>query len=221
MRIRGNGLVVAVALALSCGPAAAINKCTLPGGKVVFQDAPCDTSAHKSETVKTWDNNLTDRSRSGSWRFLRDIDDMTGRRGCLVLSPLTSPDPTRGGDKFITSRIVVVVRADGETFAVRTGTDKDLFHNDLGGMGVKLNNTGFIPLDVKVGSHVVTSNQGSAVIAALPTAREARLRLRFWPYDTLYDTMTIDMSGFRQAYASAKQCAGVNEAPATGNAELP
>ncbi len=49
MRIGGNGLVVAVVLALSCGPAAAINKCTLPGGKVVFQDAPCSTG--KSETV--------------------------------------------------------------------------------------------------------------------------------------------------------------------------
>lgn len=49
MRIRANGLVVAVALALSCGPSAAINKCTLPGGKVVFQDAPC--SAGRSESI--------------------------------------------------------------------------------------------------------------------------------------------------------------------------
>ncbi len=28
-------------LALACAPAWAINKCTLPGGKVVFQDLPC------------------------------------------------------------------------------------------------------------------------------------------------------------------------------------
>lgn len=200
-------LAIAAAAAIGCGSASAINKCTMADGKPVFQDAPCPVSSQKSETVKTWDSNLSGRSR-GEWSFVRNTDDMTGKQACLVLSPLTSPDPQRGGDKFIPARIVVVVGSNGSTFGVRTGTDKDLFHNDLGGMGIKTNNAEFMPLDIKAGQHVVASSQGASIIEAMSGATSARLRLRFWPYDTLYDTMTIDFAGYRQAFASAKQCAG-------------
>ena len=37
-------------------PAFAIHKCTVEGGKIVYQDATCDTSATKVEVVKTWDS---------------------------------------------------------------------------------------------------------------------------------------------------------------------
>lgn len=201
-------LTIAAALAIGCGSAAAINKCTMADGKPVFQDAPCPVSSQKSETVKTWDSNLTGRARD-EWSFVRNTDDMTGKQACLVLSPLTSPDPQRGGTKFIPARIVVVVGATSSTFGVRTGTDKDLFHNNLSGMGIKTNNAEFMPLDIKAGQHVVGSSQGASIIEAMSGANNARLRLRFWPYDTLYDTMTIDFAGYRQAYASAKQCAGI------------
>lgn len=44
-------VVMCVTLAIWCSHAAAVNKCTGPDGKVVFQDAPCEG---KGETVKVW-----------------------------------------------------------------------------------------------------------------------------------------------------------------------
>ena len=37
-------------------PAWAINKCTMPGGKVVYQDALCSASSTNAQEVKTWVN---------------------------------------------------------------------------------------------------------------------------------------------------------------------
>ncbi len=49
-------VICAAALLALCVPAMAINKCTGPDGKVVFQDAGCDTTTKTAEKVKTWDN---------------------------------------------------------------------------------------------------------------------------------------------------------------------
>lgn len=198
----------AVLLAIAAAPAWAINKCTGPDGSVAFQDAPCAATAKKSESVKTWDSNLSGRSTPGTWEFRRTKDDMTGRTGCLVISPVTTPEP-KGDFKFIPVNLAISVAASGTVFGVRTSTDKDLFHNDIYGMGVKLDNLDFVALDVKAGQHVMGSSKGQQLIESLPSARTIRLRLRFWPYDTLYDTMAIDAGGFAQAFAQAKSCAGL------------
>lgn len=200
--------VAIVLLMVFAAPVWAVNKCTGPDGKVVFQDAPCGVSSQKAETVKTWDNNLAGRARQGRWEFRRSVDDMTGKTGCLVISPVTSPEPKGRDYKFMPVHLVIVVSASGSTFGVRTSTDKDLFHNDIDGMGVKLDNLPFVPLDVKPGQHVVGSSQGAQIVEALPKAKNLRLRLRFWPYDTLHDTMVIDTGGFGVAFGLAKQCAG-------------
>lgn len=206
--------LIAAAALLTSMSVAAVNKCTGPDGAVSFQDAPCSAATKKAETVKTWDSNLTGRSRGAGWEFRRSADEMTGRAGCLVLSPVTSPEPKGGESKFIPVHLVLSVSASEVTFAVRTSTDKVLFHNDVDGMGVKLDNLAFVPLDIKGGQHVVGSSMGRQIVDALPGARTARLRLRFWPYDSLLDTMPIATAGFQVAFAQAKQCAGVSEGPA-------
>lgn len=198
-------------LTFSASPAWAINKCTLADGSVAFQDAPCNMETKKSETVKTWDSNLTGRSTAGSWEFRRAIDDMTGKISCLVISPVTSAEPSGRDLKFTPVHLVIVVTPSGETFGVRTSTEKDLFHNDIGGMGVKLGNLEFVPLDVRAGQHVVGSTQGARLIKALPSSGSARLRVRFWPYDTLRDTLPIDTLGFASAFKQAEGCAGVQK----------
>lgn len=203
-----------LALAASSAPAWAQNKCKGPDGRITYSDAPCATS-HKAEEVKVWDSNLGGRARAGAWEFRRSKDDMTGKTACLIISPVTSPDPTKGGDfKFIPAHLVISVSESGSTFGVRTSTDKDTFHNNLNGMGVKLDNLDFVPLDVKGGQHVVGSSQGPKILEALPKARNARLRLRFWPYDTLYDTLPINTSGYAGAAERAKQCAESLSRPA-------
>lgn len=52
MRIR----VALATLLLAISPAWAVNKCTLPGGKVVYQDLMCGTSSTNAEQIKTWTN---------------------------------------------------------------------------------------------------------------------------------------------------------------------
>lgn len=57
MRARRVGLAVAAAVvALACGPALAVNKCTLPNGAVVYQDTECEAQTKSAQRVKTWDN---------------------------------------------------------------------------------------------------------------------------------------------------------------------
>lgn len=203
-------VMVASAILMAAGGASAqLNKCTGPDGKVTYSDAPCSTSAKKADSVKVWDSNLSGRSQAGSWEFRRSKDDMTGQLSCMVISPVTSPDPKGRDFKFLPAHLVIVVTPEKDVFGVRTSTDKDLFHNDLSGMGVKLDNAAFTPLDIKGGQHVVCSTQGPKILEALPKAKSIRLRLRFWPYDTLYDTLPINAAGFNSAHNQAKQCAGV------------
>lgn len=196
-------LLAALVLATTAAPAWALNKCKGPDGRVTYSDAPCPATQQAQE-VKVWDSNLGGRARGGSWEFRRSKDEMTGKTACLIISPVTSPAPKQGSDfKFIPAHLVI----SGETFAVRTSTDKDLFPNDLSGMGVKLDNLDFVPLDVKGGQHVVGTSQSAKILEALPKSRDVRLRLRFWPYDTLYDTLPISTSGYANAAERAKQCA--------------
>lgn len=195
------------ALLLSSSPAWALHKCKGPDGRVTYSDTHCRTG-QEAQDVKVWDSRLSGRSKSGAWEFRRSKDEMTGKTACLILSPVTSPDPTKSQDvKFLPAHLVIDVAASGNTFAVRTSTDKDLFHNDLSGMGVKLDNLEFVPLNVKGGQHVVGSSQGDKILEALPKARDLRLRLRFWPYDTLYDTLPIHTAGYAAAAEQAHQCA--------------
>lgn len=202
--------LIALVAAFVSLPVAAVNKCTGPDGAITFQDAPCSATAKSSETVKTWDSNLSGKSRAGTWDFRQDIDEMTGKKGCLIVSPVTAPQPGHGGEyKFTPVHLVFAARPDGVTFAVRTSTDKDLIHNDVSGMGIKFDNTGFIPLDVKGGQHVVGSSMNESIVEALSTAKEIRLRVRFWPYDRLHDMMPISTAGSSQAMAMAKRCAGL------------
>lgn len=51
---------------LMTAPAWAVNKCTLPGGKVVYQDAMCGTSSTNAEQIKTWTNSGYGGDRTAS-----------------------------------------------------------------------------------------------------------------------------------------------------------
>lgn len=52
--------ITAALLVLTTAPAWAVNKCTGPDGKIVFQDALCDVTSKKAEPVKIWDSRLVD-----------------------------------------------------------------------------------------------------------------------------------------------------------------
>ena len=64
MSLKKPALFAAALLVVA--PAWAINKCTLPGGKVVYQDALCSTASTNAEKVKTWENSGYSGTRSAS-----------------------------------------------------------------------------------------------------------------------------------------------------------
>ena len=196
---------VMAATLLAASPAWAINKCTGPDGKVVYQDAPCSNASKSSEQVKTWDNS-SGSSRNEAWRFERKKDDLTGKVSCLAISPITYPKVS-AGSKFIPVHAVVLTSENIEVLGVRTSDDKNLFHNDVSGIGMKTDNGTFTPMTVKSGSHVVGVADSAAMIDALAKSKSLTVRVRFWPYDQLYDMEPIPSAGFSAALRQTRACA--------------
>ena len=202
--MRFNALLVGFAMCLA--PAAwADNKCTGADGKVVYQDAPCSSTSKSAEQVKTWDNS-SGTSRSETWRFESRKDELTGKIACLALSPVTYPKVSVSS-KFIPVHAVLAISGGSAVLGVRTSDDRNLFHNDVSGMGMKTDNGTFTPMPVKSGSHVVGVADSEAMIEALEKSKSLTVRVRFWPYDQLYDMEPIPSAGFSVALRQTRACA--------------
>lgn len=193
------------ALVLAAQSGWAVNKCTAPDGSVAFQDAPCNAAA-KAEGVKTWDSRLT--GSAATWKHERNVDAMTGQTSCLVVSPPTYAQQRTRGAPLVPLRLVVSVTTGGASLAVQADRQRDLFHLDQAGAGIKLDALAFVPLDVRSGQHVLGAKGGAAVVQALPNASAVRLRVRLWPFDDLVDAPPLQASGFGQAMRQAQACAG-------------
>lgn len=203
-----NMMLCAAVLATLCAPAWAVNKCTGADGKVVYQDAACSVAAKTVAQVKTWDST---GNTSQAWRFSRNKDSMTGREVCFAVSPFiyTGDRGVSGG--LVTVWIQVAIGTDAAVaLTVRTSeASSKLFHNDISGMGIKVDEKEFTPFTQKVNAHVVSFSDAAtfALLAQMETGSQIRMRLRFWPYDQLHDTPPTSMVGFKPALAQAKACA--------------
>ena len=185
--------------------AAAINKCVDANGKITYQETQCPNQSKSSEEVKIWTNNSN--SSNGGWKFKRAKDDMTRKVACLAMSSITFPQkPQPTG--FMPVHMVVSVTADLEVIGLRTSDNKNLFHNDIDGMGIKADNGEFIPFDMKSGSHVVGFKNSKTIIDMLEKSKTLSVRARFWPYEQLYDMAPISSTGFISALNEARTCAG-------------
>ena len=200
--IKQTMFLAAVLLVVS--PVWAINKCTGADGKVTYQEMACANESKSAETVKTWDNSTS--SRSEAWRFERKKDELTGKVSCFAMSPITYPK-IGPGSKFIPVHAVVLTTGDTEVLGVRTSDDKNLFHNDVSGIGMKTDNGSFTPMSVKSGSHVVGVADSAAMIGALEKSKSLTVRVRFWPYDQLHDMEPISSAGFAAALRQTRACA--------------
>lgn len=200
----GTGALLAGALL--GGPAWAVNKCVGADGQITYQEMACPSSAKESKRIATRANGVTDVS-SGLWTFRRTQDDMTKKVSCLVISPVSYPaKPIPQG--FYPVNAVIVVGVSGEpTFGLRTSEDRIQFHNDLAGMGVKTSVGDFMPISTKSGSHLVIPSDGAALVSQLEKTRDLQARVRFWPYEQLYDLKPIPMDGYHSAMTQARGCA--------------
>lgn len=192
-------------LMMLSAPAWAINKCTGADGKVVYQDAACGTKSKTIAQVKTWDNN-TNSSRDG-WEFSRQKDDMTGAVTCFAVSPSTFVGTQR---KYTDIHLQIALARDFKRLTVRlNSSDSDLFHNDLSGMGIKIDGNVFMAITRKIGQHAVgfTPADELQIFDQLQSARQVKARVRFWPWDSLHDSAALSLQNFGQAFSQAQECA--------------
>lgn len=199
-------LLVATALAALSAPAWAINKCTAPDGKVVYQEIPCEAKSQAAE-VKVF----SDKSGSGQgWKFSRQKDDMDGQVVCFASSPTIYTGYRGVHSKMIPVHVQVAMsKAYPLLLSIRTSAaGSDLFHNDLLGMGVKVDSNEFVPITQKFNANAIgfPDEVMLNVMQQLVEGRELRLRLRFWPYQQLHDTDPVPLGSFKQAWALAREC---------------
>ena len=201
---------VTVVLAALCTPAWAINKCTLADSKVVYQDAACDTKSKTIEQVKTWDSTGKTGTTAEVWQYSRQKDSMTGREICFAISPSVLTGYRGVNSGFAHVWVQIAMNAAGlVALTVRTSeASNDLFHNDISGMGVKVDEKEFMPFSRKVTAHALGFSDTStgALLSQLEGGNHIRMRLGFWPYEKLHDAPPISLIGFKPALAQAKEC---------------
>jgi hypothetical protein len=85
----------------------------------------------------------------------------------------------------------------------------NLFHTDLSSMGAKIDANEFLPITRSINQHAVrlSSVAQGQLIGQLEGARSIKLRLRFWPYNTLRDSDALSTDGMKQRLAVAQACA--------------
>lgn len=187
---------------------AAIYKCD-KNGKVEFSDSPCSANSEVIEQPK-----IQKISDDDSWDFVRSTDDMTGNVTCLALSPQIYVGSDNGDFYFATLRagylkddpIVAISSESG--FGDRPAS----FHNDISGLGLKVGDSEFFPVNSRPSSHVLGYSQSAAkeIIGALDTGAPFRVRLRYWPYERTFDSDPTGNNGFARAFRQLQACAGVD-----------
>ena len=197
-----NSMLFTAALMVLCGPALAINKCTGADGKVVFQDGACPNTS-KADEVKIF-NKIS--GAQGSWRFLKQNDNMTGAVTCFAFAPEAGIGSLKD---YPYVRLHIAMRGDVVSLVLRTGSDTELFHNDIDGMGVKVDSNNFVGVNNKVNANAVAFDAAAraTLVEQFSSGKAFRIRARFWPRNALGDTDSISLTGFKQAYAQAAQCA--------------
>jgi hypothetical protein len=201
--------LLALALLLGTSPAFAVNKCTDSTGKVVFQDAPCPSGLQADE-VKVWQNTPgASGGRSAEWQFLKATDQMTGKTSCKASSPVAYVPARRSSRDFNQMQLVVSAYGGGKfiAFVDLFSTSANILHNDVNGMGIRVEPGTFHPLNTRASQRIVATTESASLIDQLIQGKTFRLRMRFWPYDDLEDSRDIPLTGVRQAIAMAAECA--------------
>lgn len=185
----------------------AVNKCTDKSGKVTYQAAACDGGSTSNQIQVTPDPKMS----PGSWEFSQQKDPMTGNKTCFATSPVTLTNWQGRGSKFAHVVIQLAATIDSQSLTVRSFNGSEgLFHNNISGLGIRVDQQDFVPLTRKIGSHGLgfTGSDEGKVLGQLVQGKEVRLRLRFWPWDKIEDTSAITLNGFRQASVAMNRCAG-------------
>ena len=199
--------LLSISIALLCTHAQAVNKCTTPDGKTVYQQEACPSNSKAQELSIT----VPTGTRVETWTFSKEKDSMTDEMGCFAVSPSQSTNFSRGLRSYSTVYLQIYMNPATSRLllTVRTFNSGDVFHHDMSGQGIKIGDSPFVPLTKHLTQRAlgIDGDNLPEVIGALQKSKDFRLRLKFWPYETLHDTGPISTIGFRQAMSQVMKCA--------------
>lgn len=204
-------VLFALLAAMPC--AWAVNKCTLPDGRVVYQEAACPSAAKEAETVKTWGAGASrgyfSARSSGRWEFVQRRDDMTGQLTCAAFSPSQSFYAQPGDIQYqrrVNIRALVLFDARAAKVALHLDDERDRFDRNTRDMGVKTPNGSFMPIS-EAGGSVALVADSATLIAEMEQSGSLKARVRIWPWDRLHDLEPFKLSGFSEAMKRGRACA--------------
>lgn len=182
-------------------------KCTDASGHVTFSQTRCAEDAVKLDTAQKTSTARTE------WTLIDQVDKMTGRRQCIIESPGSYVGKQGSDFLFVSIRVTLMddsrpIVAFYSAAPLGDRVEPPSFHNDIHGLGIRIDDNPFVPVDRKAAQRVIGFEEASSerVVALLEAGSEARARVRFWPYDTLYDGSPIALSDFPRAMESLRRC---------------
>jgi hypothetical protein len=177
-----------------------VYKCTADG-VTTYSQTPCSSSAEVVDVPST-----APRRKGDAWQAITIDDDMTGNRTCFAQS--TGMAFFVGSDLVIANlRIGVINGKDLAVIYTPDGSGKPSLHNEIDGLGLKVEEHAFLPVSSKTDNLLVLNPLDSATaIEQLSAAKSFRVRVRFWPYKQTFDSAPSTTAGLSAALDEARRC---------------
>lgn len=201
--------------------AQAVYKCVGPDGRVTWQDTACpqgseDASPQPETAPEVRPSTAPSRRRTEEpqrWTLFRQRDDMTDKTNCIAESP-SALVGFRGSDIYF-ARVRVVVASKGQYIVALFSSgelgDAAAFHNDINGLGMRIDDHPFVPVAVHPSSRVLAFSEedSNRLVEWMEAGSQVRFRVRFWPWDETHDADNVTLDGFRNALTELRDCSGL------------
>lgn len=193
---------------------AQIYECKDSKGNVSFQDMACTTDKKQKKLepeVKAEENyKIADEQ----WALSKSFDLMTEMTACVIQSPLSFVGSHNSDLLFVRVRVAItkegyyVVGLYSDDPLAKEDTSIPLFHNNIDGVGIKVEPNGFIDADQRYGDRVIgfSLEKSSLIVNQLNSGKFINVRVRYWPYEKTYDGYAISLKGFNSALDDLKKC---------------
>lgn len=183
-----------------------IYKCVAQNGTTIFSKEPCGPDAKPVDVPMPHSESAT------QWTFVKFVDDMTNNTVCAA----DSPSAYLGNDGSTIFHLAKLRVLDiGGTFGVTieaselsTNAHQQSLHNDLSNTGVKVGDK-FFPTSRKLNDKMAIVSEGDAgeMVELLEQGQSFRIRLRYWPYDTVFDNkVAVAQSGLGKVLDQVRDC---------------
>lgn len=194
---------------------AGIYECKDKNGNVSYQDHSCEKGKNGAQINNPAINSAQVDSKE-NWTLINQTDQMTNKKQCVIESP--SAYVGKQGSDFLFVSIRITATDSGE-FVVGLYSSSPLsddqrppsFHNNIRGLGIKIDNNDFTEVDLPISSRVIGFNleKSKQLISQMENGSNASIRVRFWPYDETFDGHKIALWDISRAIHELKSCKNI------------